>query len=82
MARMHTPLPPRTDADIAAQTAHLADVVLGHGIAQGFSWHVTEALLAVSRGDPDIDPAAARRFVTQALACVLEVEILAYRRAA
>ena len=75
------PLPPRTDAEIAAHTAHLADVVLDHGIAQRLPWHVTEAMLSVARQDPGIDQGTARLLVQQALTAIVEVEIRASREA-
>jgi hypothetical protein len=78
-----TPLPPRTDAEIAAHTVHLAaDLVLQHRLAQGFSWHVTEALLAVARQNPDVDQGAARQLVRAALSAIVDAEIQTSRRAA
>ena len=80
---MSTPLPPRTEIEIAAHTAHLAgDVVLQHPFAQALSYSTVEALLAVARRDPGIDQGAARLLVRQALTAIVEVEIRASRGAA
>jgi hypothetical protein len=79
MAQMSSPLPPRTPSEIEAHTAHLADVVLDHDIAQRLPWHVTEAMLSVARQDPGIDQGAARLLVQQALSAIVEVEIRASR---
>jgi hypothetical protein len=76
-----TSLPPRTDPERAAQDAHMAEVVLGHDIAQRLPWHVTEAMLSVARRDPGIDQDAARQLVRAALTAIVEVEIRAARGA-
>jgi hypothetical protein len=60
----------------------MAEVVLGHGISQRLPWNTTEGLLAVARRDPDVDPADARLLVRQALALIVEAEIVSARRGA
>jgi hypothetical protein len=55
--------------------------VLQHRLAQGLPWGLTEALLAVARQDPGIDPDSAQLLVRAALAACIEVEILANREA-
>lgn len=71
---------PRTEPEIAAHLAHLADeLVLPHRITQAFSYGAVEALLAVARRDPDIDPADARLLVRHALVAIVEAEIVAGR---
>jgi hypothetical protein len=76
-------LPPNPPSSDRERLAHLADdLVLKHRIAEHLSFVTFEALHAIARQDPGIDQGAARLLVQQALTAIVEVEILASRRAA
>ncbi|HEX5999989.1 MAG TPA: hypothetical protein VFZ16_11445 [Hyphomicrobiaceae bacterium] len=75
-----------TDQEIEAnastqRTARIAEHILGHPVAQRLPWHAIEALLAVARGDADVDPTDAERLVHCALAVCITSEILSAREA-
>jgi hypothetical protein len=62
--------------------SRLAGWVLQHATAQSFSFRSVTVLLAIERGDANVNPADAHRLLQVALQSCIEAEILAGRKAA
>jgi hypothetical protein len=61
--------------------SRLAGWVLQHRLAQSFSFRSVSALLAIERGDADVDPIDAHRLLGLALEAVITAEVVAVREA-
>jgi hypothetical protein len=59
----------------------LAAQLLQHPVAQQFSWRTVNLLLAVERGDADLDDATVRQLLRAALTAVITSEVMSARQA-
>ncbi|HXE85887.1 MAG TPA: hypothetical protein VN524_03685 [Hyphomicrobiaceae bacterium] len=69
-------MPPLPQSDRAARAA---DLVLGHPLAQDFSFRATSALVDIARGSTCIAPDDAELLVHLALQAVVTAEVVASR---